>query len=70
MSRSRSPELVTRDDIMEFDLGCNPITSAGARCMANGPSMAQSSKPGLMWARSFTITLTKYSLFSSYRCGR
>jgi ribulose-5-phosphate 4-epimerase/fuculose-1-phosphate aldolase len=25
MSRSRSPELVTRDDIMEFDLDCNPI---------------------------------------------
>ena len=29
MSRSRSPELVTRDDIMEFDLDCNPIDQRG-----------------------------------------
>jgi HCOMODA/2-hydroxy-3-carboxy-muconic semialdehyde decarboxylase len=29
MSRSRSPELVTRDDIMEFDLHCNPIDQRG-----------------------------------------
>jgi HCOMODA/2-hydroxy-3-carboxy-muconic semialdehyde decarboxylase len=25
MSRSRSPELIALDDIMEFDLDCNPI---------------------------------------------
>jgi ribulose-5-phosphate 4-epimerase/fuculose-1-phosphate aldolase len=25
MSRMRSPELVTLEDIMEFDLDCNPI---------------------------------------------
>jgi ribulose-5-phosphate 4-epimerase/fuculose-1-phosphate aldolase len=29
MSRSRSPELVTREDIMEFDLDCNPIDQRG-----------------------------------------
>jgi HCOMODA/2-hydroxy-3-carboxy-muconic semialdehyde decarboxylase len=29
MSRSRSPELVTPDDIMEFDLDCNPIDQRG-----------------------------------------
>jgi ribulose-5-phosphate 4-epimerase/fuculose-1-phosphate aldolase len=29
MSRSRSPELVTLDDIMEFDLDCNPIEQRG-----------------------------------------
>ena len=29
MSRSRSPELVTRDDIMEFDLDCNAIDQRG-----------------------------------------
>jgi HCOMODA/2-hydroxy-3-carboxy-muconic semialdehyde decarboxylase len=29
MSRSRSPELVTREDIMEFDLDCNPIEQRG-----------------------------------------
>ena len=29
MSRSRSPELVALDDIMEFDLDCNPIDQRG-----------------------------------------
>ena len=29
MSRSRSPELVAPDDIMEFDLDCNPIDQRG-----------------------------------------
>ncbi len=29
MARSRSPELVTFDDIMEFDLDCNPIDQQG-----------------------------------------
>jgi ribulose-5-phosphate 4-epimerase/fuculose-1-phosphate aldolase len=29
MSRSRSPEVVTLDDIMEFDLDCNPIDQRG-----------------------------------------
>jgi ribulose-5-phosphate 4-epimerase/fuculose-1-phosphate aldolase len=29
MSRSRSPELVMLDDIMEFDLDCNPIDQRG-----------------------------------------
>jgi ribulose-5-phosphate 4-epimerase/fuculose-1-phosphate aldolase len=29
MSRSRSPELVTHEDIMEFDLDCNPIDQRG-----------------------------------------
>ncbi len=29
MSRSRSPELVTLDDLMEFDLDCNPIDQRG-----------------------------------------
>jgi ribulose-5-phosphate 4-epimerase/fuculose-1-phosphate aldolase len=29
MSRSRSPELVTLDDIMEFDLDCDPIDQRG-----------------------------------------
>jgi ribulose-5-phosphate 4-epimerase/fuculose-1-phosphate aldolase len=29
MSRSRSPELVTLEDIMEFDLDCNPIDQRG-----------------------------------------
>jgi ribulose-5-phosphate 4-epimerase/fuculose-1-phosphate aldolase len=29
MSRSRSPELVVLDDIMEFDLDCNPIDQRG-----------------------------------------
>ncbi len=29
MSRSRSPELVTLDDLMEFDLDCSPIDQRG-----------------------------------------
>jgi ribulose-5-phosphate 4-epimerase/fuculose-1-phosphate aldolase len=29
LSCSRSPELVTRDDIMEYDLDCNPIDQQG-----------------------------------------
>lgn len=29
LSCSRSPELVTLDDIMEYDLGCNPIDQRG-----------------------------------------
>jgi HCOMODA/2-hydroxy-3-carboxy-muconic semialdehyde decarboxylase len=29
MSRSRSPELVIFEDIMEFDLDCNPIDQRG-----------------------------------------
>jgi ribulose-5-phosphate 4-epimerase/fuculose-1-phosphate aldolase len=29
IARSRSPELVTREDLMEFDLDCNPIEQRG-----------------------------------------
>jgi len=29
LSRSRSPELVTREDLMEYDLDCNPIDQRG-----------------------------------------
>ena len=34
MSRMRSPELVTLEDIMEFDLDCNPIDQNGRRMYA------------------------------------
>jgi ribulose-5-phosphate 4-epimerase/fuculose-1-phosphate aldolase len=31
MSRSRAPGLVTKDDILEFDLDCNPVDARGLR---------------------------------------
>src|SRR5271169_2802141 len=34
MSRSRAPSLVTKDDILEFDLDSNPIDARGLRPMA------------------------------------
>jgi ribulose-5-phosphate 4-epimerase/fuculose-1-phosphate aldolase len=37
MSRSRSPELVTLDDIMEFDLDCNPIDQRGRTMYGERP---------------------------------
>ena len=37
LSCSRSPELVTRDDLMEFDLDCNPIDQAGRTMYAERP---------------------------------
>ena len=37
MSCSRSPELVTIDDIMEFDLDCNPIVQDGRRHYGERP---------------------------------
>ena len=37
LSRSRSPELVTLDDLMEFDLDCNPIDQRGRRIYGERP---------------------------------
>jgi HCOMODA/2-hydroxy-3-carboxy-muconic semialdehyde decarboxylase len=37
LSCSRSPALVTRADIMEFDLDCNPIDQAGRRMYGERP---------------------------------
>lgn len=37
MSRSRSPALVSTDDIMEFDLDCNPIDQGGRPIYAERP---------------------------------
>ena len=37
MSRSRSPELVGLDDIMEFDLDCNPIDQRGRTMYGERP---------------------------------
>jgi HCOMODA/2-hydroxy-3-carboxy-muconic semialdehyde decarboxylase len=37
MSRSRSPELVVLDDIMEFDLDCNPIDQRGRSMYGERP---------------------------------
>lgn len=37
LSRSRSPELVTRDDLMEFDLDCNPTDQRGRTMYAERP---------------------------------
>jgi ribulose-5-phosphate 4-epimerase/fuculose-1-phosphate aldolase len=37
LSRSRSPGLVTRDDIMEFDLDCNPIDQRGRAMYGERP---------------------------------
>jgi len=37
MSRSRSPELVVVDDIMEFDLDCNPIDQRGRTMYGERP---------------------------------
>jgi HCOMODA/2-hydroxy-3-carboxy-muconic semialdehyde decarboxylase len=37
MSRSRSPELVTLGDIMEFDLDCNPIDQRGRTMYGERP---------------------------------
>jgi HCOMODA/2-hydroxy-3-carboxy-muconic semialdehyde decarboxylase len=37
LSVSRSPELVTRDDILEFDLDCNPIDQRGRQIYIERP---------------------------------
>ena len=37
LSRSRSPELVTRDDLLEFDLDCNPIDQRGREIYIERP---------------------------------
>jgi ribulose-5-phosphate 4-epimerase/fuculose-1-phosphate aldolase len=37
LSRSRSPELVTLDDLMEFDLDCNPIDQRGRSMYGERP---------------------------------
>jgi ribulose-5-phosphate 4-epimerase/fuculose-1-phosphate aldolase len=37
LSRSRSPELVTLDDLMEFDLDCNPIDQRGRSIYGERP---------------------------------
>lgn len=37
LSRSRSPELVTLDDILEFDLDCNPIDQRGREIYIERP---------------------------------
>lgn len=37
LSRSRSPEIVELDDIMEFDLDCNPIDQRGRTMYAERP---------------------------------
>lgn len=37
MSRSRSPGLVTRDDILEFTLDCDPIDQKGMRMYSERP---------------------------------
>ena len=37
LSGSRSPELVTLDDIIEYDLDCNPDRSARARSIHRAP---------------------------------
>jgi ribulose-5-phosphate 4-epimerase/fuculose-1-phosphate aldolase len=37
LSRSRSPELVTKDDLLEFDLDCNPIDQKGREIYIERP---------------------------------
>ena len=37
LSVSRSPELVTRDDLLEFDLECNPIDQRGRQIYIERP---------------------------------
>jgi HCOMODA/2-hydroxy-3-carboxy-muconic semialdehyde decarboxylase len=37
LSRSRSPELVTRDDLIEFDLDCKPIDQRGRAMYGERP---------------------------------
>jgi ribulose-5-phosphate 4-epimerase/fuculose-1-phosphate aldolase len=37
LSRSRSPELVTRDDLLEFDLDCKPIDQRGREIYIERP---------------------------------
>jgi ribulose-5-phosphate 4-epimerase/fuculose-1-phosphate aldolase len=37
MSRSRAPELVALDDLMEFDLDCNPVDQRGRTMYAERP---------------------------------
>ncbi|HVA12910.1 MAG TPA: class II aldolase/adducin family protein [Stellaceae bacterium] len=37
LSVSRSPELVTRDDLLEFDLDCNPIDQRGRQIYIERP---------------------------------
>lgn len=37
LSRSRSPELVTLDDLMEFDLDCNPINQSNRAMYGERP---------------------------------
>jgi ribulose-5-phosphate 4-epimerase/fuculose-1-phosphate aldolase len=37
LSRSRSPELVTKEDILEFDLECNPIDQRGRAIYGERP---------------------------------
>jgi ribulose-5-phosphate 4-epimerase/fuculose-1-phosphate aldolase len=37
LARSRSPELVTRDDLLEFDLDCNPIDQRGREIYIERP---------------------------------
>jgi ribulose-5-phosphate 4-epimerase/fuculose-1-phosphate aldolase len=59
MSRSRSPELVTRDDIMEFDLDCNPIDQRGRIMYGERAIHERSFKLARTWPRPCTIMPTK-----------
>jgi ribulose-5-phosphate 4-epimerase/fuculose-1-phosphate aldolase len=59
MSRSRSPELVVVDDIMEFDLDCNPIDQRGRTMYGERPIHGGSISTDQTLARWCIITLMK-----------
>ena len=56
LSRSRSPELVTLDDIMEFTLERTPSTSRTGPFTPKGSSTARSMSRGRMCRRWSTTT--------------
>lgn len=47
LARSRAPELVTHEDIVEFTLEGQPVREENATSISNGSFMAQFSKRGL-----------------------
>ena len=56
MSRSMAPSLVTRDDIMEFDLDGNAIDGQGRQSSSSASSTRKSTRPGLTCSPSCTAT--------------
>jgi Class II Aldolase and Adducin N-terminal domain len=55
LSRSRAPELVSAEDIMEFDLDSNPVDGRGRLFTRNDSSTAKSTRRGRMSLRSCTL---------------